>query len=221
MKFMKLRRVAFCLFTSLCTISCAHNAANIVPPPVVQPTPAAVSFSPADMEKAFKLAGTPGPEHAALKNLVGTWKAQVKWWMDPTGKPQISTGTSINHAILDGKFIKEDYSGKMMGRPFAGVGFLGYDNVAKTYASTTIGSFGYRRALGITSTKLGEGTLLVAGEVGSYNGPWENPDGARKLNSVVRYSQGTSDNGFSLTGMAYSNKWNSTDQIPLRAITSE
>lgn len=94
------------------------------------------------------------------------------------------------------------------------------DNIGKTYASTTIGSFGYRRALGITSTKFGEGTLLVAGEAGTYNGPWDNPDKSRKLNGVVRYSQGTTENGFSLTGMAYSNRWNSTDQIPLRAITS-
>jgi hypothetical protein len=32
--------------------------------------------------------------------------------------------------------------------------------------------------------------------------------------------QGTIDDGFSLTGMAYANRWNSTDQVPLRAITS-
>lgn len=94
------------------------------------------------------------------------------------------------------------------------------DNIGKTYVSTTLGSFGYRRALGITSTKFGEGTLLVAGEAGTYNGPWDNPDKSRKLNGFVRYSQGTAENGFSLTGMAYSNRWNSTDQIPLRAIAS-
>jgi outer membrane receptor protein involved in Fe transport len=87
-------------------------------------------------------------------------------------------------------------------------------------ASVTVGSFGYRRGLGVTSTKIGEGTLLVAGEAGAYNGPWENPDNLRKLNGVMRYSQGTSTDGFSLTGMAYANKWNSTDQIPARAISS-
>jgi len=90
----------------------------------------------------------------------------------------------------------------------------------KTMASMTVGSFGYRRGLGVTSTKLGEGTLLVAGEVSAYNGPWDNPDNLRKLNGVMRYSQGTSENGFSLTGMAYVNRWNSTDQIPSRAVAS-
>jgi outer membrane receptor protein involved in Fe transport len=90
----------------------------------------------------------------------------------------------------------------------------------KTMASMTVGSFGYRRGLGVTSTKLGEGTLLVAGEVNAYNGPWDNPDNLRELNGVMRYSQGTSENGFSLTGMAYANRWNSTDQIPSRAVAS-
>ncbi|MBR1279745.1 TonB-dependent receptor [Bradyrhizobium sp. AUGA SZCCT0283] len=90
----------------------------------------------------------------------------------------------------------------------------------KTMASITAGSFGYRRGFGVTSTKLGEGALLIAGEVNAYNGPWDNPDELRKLNGVVRYSQGTAADGFSLTGMAYANKWNSTDQIPSRAIAS-
>jgi len=84
----------------------------------------------------------------------------------------------------------------------------------------TVGSFNYQRYLGIGTTPLGEGNLLVAGEVGRYDGPWVNPDDAFKLNGVLRYSQGTPETGFSLTGMAYSNRWNSTDQVPLRAITS-
>ena len=90
----------------------------------------------------------------------------------------------------------------------------------KSMALVTVGSFGYVRGLGVTSTKFGEGTLLIAGEAATYNGPWENPDNLRKLNGVMRYSQGTAQDGFSLTGMAYANKWNSTDQIPSRAIAS-
>jgi outer membrane receptor protein involved in Fe transport len=94
------------------------------------------------------------------------------------------------------------------------------DSVTRTMASITAGSFGYRRMLGVTSTSLGEGTLLIAGEANAYNGPWDNPDDLRKLNGVMRYSRGTAEDGFSLTGMAYANKWNSTDQIPSRAIAS-
>jgi len=42
----------------------------------------------------------------------------------------------------------------------------------------------------------------------------------RKLNGMLRYSEGTALDGFSITGMAYSNRWNSTDQVPERAILS-
>lgn len=94
------------------------------------------------------------------------------------------------------------------------------DSVARTMAQVTAGSFGHRRGFGVTSHELGEGTLLVAGEAQTYNGPWDNPDALRKLNGVMRYSQGTASDGFSLTAMAYANRWNSTDQVPTRAIAS-
>jgi outer membrane receptor protein involved in Fe transport len=94
------------------------------------------------------------------------------------------------------------------------------DRTDKSIAQVTAGSFGYKRFFGMGSTKVGDGTLLVAGEAGTYNGPWLNPDEMRKLNSLIRYTQGTATDGVSVTGMAYSNRWNSTDQVPLRAIDS-
>jgi outer membrane receptor protein involved in Fe transport len=92
------------------------------------------------------------------------------------------------------------------------------DGVSRSIAQVTAGSFGYRRAFGMGSEKVGDGTLLFAGEAGTYNGPWDNPDEMRKLNSLIRYTQGTALDGLSITGMAYSNRWNSTDQVPQRAI---
>jgi len=94
------------------------------------------------------------------------------------------------------------------------------DRTEKGLAQITAGSFGYRRLLGMNSARIGDGALLVAGEAGTYNSPWDNPDNVRKLNGLVRYSQGTATDGASVTGMAYANKWNSTDQVPQRAITS-
>jgi hypothetical protein len=106
---------------------------------------------------------------------------------------------------------------------FASVGSIHIgliDRTEKGLAQVTAGSFGYRRLLGMDSAKVGDGSLLVAGELGTYNGPWDNPDNVRKLNGLVRYSQGTATDGVSVTGMAYANKWNSTDQVPQRAIAS-
>ena len=104
---------------------------------------------------------------------------------------------------------------------FASAGAVGIDYVnrlPKNIAELTVGSFGYRRALAAGSTAVGEGTLLAAVEANKYNGPWDTPDNIRKLNAVLRYSQGTATDGFTLSGMAYSNGWNSTDQVAQRAI---
>ena len=84
--------------------------------------------------------------------------------------------------------------------------------------SVSIGGQGWGRVLGAVSPEVGPGNLLVALELGKNNGPWELPDEMRKANGVVRYSQGDERNGFSITGMGYTANWNSTDQIPMRAV---
>ncbi len=94
------------------------------------------------------------------------------------------------------------------------------DSVEQNIQSVTGGSFDYARFLNLGSTKIGDGTLLYAGEVTSYNGPWTNPDEMKKFSGLLRYTQGTATDGFSLTGMAYTNTWNSTDQNALRDYTT-
>ena len=92
------------------------------------------------------------------------------------------------------------------------------NKLPKNIAEMTFGGFGYHRGLAAGSTAVGVGTLLTAIESVRYNGPWDVPDNVRKVNGVVRYSQGTATDGLSLTAMAYSNAWNSTDQVAQRAI---
>ncbi|KRR17365.1 TonB-dependent receptor [Bradyrhizobium lablabi] len=104
---------------------------------------------------------------------------------------------------------------------FGSAGALAIDYInklPKNILETTNGSFGYHRGLAAGSTAVGAGTLLAAVEGVKYNGPWDVPDNVRKLNGVLRYSQGTSTDGFTLSAMAYSNGWNSTDQVAQRAI---
>ena len=65
---------------------------------------------------------------------------------------------------------------------------------------------------------MGPGNVLAAFEWNRDDGPWESPNERDKYNGVLRYSQGDSRDGFSLTFMGFSNHWHSTDQIPQRAI---
>jgi outer membrane receptor protein involved in Fe transport len=104
---------------------------------------------------------------------------------------------------------------------FSSAGALDIDyarKFQKNFVGATFGSFGYQRSLAIGSMPLWAGTVLSALEVNRYNGPWDEPDNVRKINGVLRYSQGTVSDGFTLTGMAYSNAWTSTDQVAQRAI---
>jgi hypothetical protein len=94
------------------------------------------------------------------------------------------------------------------------------DSLKQGFAQVTSGSFGYNRLLTAKSVSAGAGTLLAAVEANTYNGPWQVPDEVRKFNGLLRYSQGNADNGFSILGLGYTNKWTSTDQVAQRAIDS-
>ena len=86
------------------------------------------------------------------------------------------------------------------------------------YADLTAGSYGYRRTLFGGNASVEGGNLLGLLELGQHNGPWVNPEQLRKVNGVLRYAHGDDKNGFSVTAMGYAAHWNSTDQIPLRAV---
>src|SRR5690606_34433206 len=66
----------------------------------------------------------------------------------------------------------------------------------------------------------GGGHLLAALELNRNDGPWVRPDDYAKVNAVAGYSRGDSRNGLSVTVMGYWAGWNSTDQVPERAIAS-
>ena len=93
------------------------------------------------------------------------------------------------------------------------------DEVADS-ATLGFGEQGYRRALLLGSGTIGSGTLLGAGEVYHNDGPFDHPDDYNKLNSVLRYHRGTDRDFWTLTAMAYSGRWSSTDQVPEHAIES-
>src|SRR5687767_14949832 len=103
----------------------------------------------------------------------------------------------------------------------AGSANINYFNVLeRPIVTITGGSFDYRRFLGAASPRVGAGNLLGAFEWERDNGPWVSPNNKDKFNGVVRYSQGNSRNGLSLTFLGFSNHWHSTDQIPQRAVDS-
>lgn len=88
----------------------------------------------------------------------------------------------------------------------------------KGIAEAGAGGFGYRRALLADTPKAGNGNLLYALELNHTDGPWTRPDDFRKFSGMLRYADGSAQNGFSATAMAYQGTWNATNQIPKRAL---
>jgi len=87
------------------------------------------------------------------------------------------------------------------------------------FAQLALGQRGYQRLVGGGSAAVGEGLqLLGAVEVLRNDGPWKVPENLRKTNAVLTLSGGTAAEGWSGSLMTYDAKWDSTDQIPQRAI---
>ncbi len=93
-----------------------------------------------------------------------------------------------------------------------------YTKMPRAVASLGLGSSGYRRAMAANSFDAGPGHLLYGFELFHNDGPWINPEDYRKLNGVLRFSQGTNADGYTVSLMGYTGKWNATDQIPQRAV---
>jgi len=93
-----------------------------------------------------------------------------------------------------------------------------FNTLPQGIASLTAGEDKFVRGLVANSTAINSNTLLYALELSHNDGPWEEPENFHKSNGVLRYSSGDSNNGFNVTGMAYSASWDSTDQIPQRLV---
>ena len=94
------------------------------------------------MMKAWAAYATPGAEHKAMANLVGTWETTMKSYMDPSGTPTEQKGMSTFTSVMDGRYIMEKAEGEFMGQPFHGMGTFGYDNGTKKYVSTWVDNMG-------------------------------------------------------------------------------
>lgn len=89
------------------------------------------------------------------------------------------------------------------------------------FGLVTAGSNNYKRFLSAGSIAVNEAGNLMGGlEILRNDGPWENPENVKKINGLLKYSDRIGGDKVSLLAIGYSNSWNSTDQVPLSAISS-
>ena len=125
----------------------------------------------------------------------------------------------ITELVSGVQYSKGPYFAEQGDFATAGAASISYTNsLEKPIISVGGGDQAFGRALVAVSPAVGSGHLLAALEVGQNDGPWISPDRFHTYNGLLRYSRVGSVNRFSLTGMGYRATWNSTDQIPRRAI---
>ena len=120
------------------------------------------------MEKWMKVAA-PSDHHKKLEPFVGKWDVVTRMWMaGPNAPPTETKGTSEVKWIMDGRFIMEELTGEMMGQPWKGLGFTGYDNYKNMYVATWMDNLGTH----ILSMK---GGMDPAGKTLTFYGEMDEP----------------------------------------------
>ena len=148
---MKTRTLSIALLAAL-TVACASTSSGDAvasgttgqEDPQSKAPPAAPS-SPEEtqaMMEAWMELAEPGPQHAALEPLVGTFDVKMKMRMAPDAPWTESTGTSQQSWILGGRFLKQEFEATGEMGPFSGFGLLGYDNGAKRYVTVWVDTWG-------------------------------------------------------------------------------
>lgn len=96
-----------------------------------------------DFQKVMEIyqkVGTPGEQHKLLANLEGSWTTKSKGWMEPGKPPVESVGTCEQRMVLNGHYLRQEYAGDMMGQPFTGLSFMGYNIHTKKYETIWLDS---------------------------------------------------------------------------------
>jgi hypothetical protein len=109
-----------------------------------------------DMQACI-VAGTPGDEHKHLAKSAGKWQGKNTMWMGPDAEPMASECTATVTPIMEGRFVKTEWSGDSGMGPYTGFGITGFDNVSQKYVSIWIDNHG-------TGIMQGEGERAADGK---------------------------------------------------------
>lgn len=89
-------------------------------------------MDPEAMMEMMAQMNAPGEQHEELKVFVGSWETKTEA-LSAGMEAFNSTGSATFEPVMDGRFIKQTFSGAMMGQDFTGIGLSGYNNASKKY----------------------------------------------------------------------------------------
>jgi hypothetical protein len=137
------------------------------------------------------------------------------------GQGYLDLNFLITELVATTSYRKGPYSALVGDFSSAGsVNFDFYDRLDESLIEATIGEFGYYRGLLAGSVDAGDGIFTGALDYNAYEGPWELDEDLEAIKFYAAYSGHLGDNETQFSASGYSSEWNSTDQIPRRAVTA-
>jgi hypothetical protein len=112
----------------------------------------------------------PGSIHKRLASLAGRYTTVSKFWMKPGDKPMVSKGRAKFTAILGGRFVQEEDSGKMLGKPYKSLKLWGYNADAQRYESTWVYTGSTAQMMLTGASKDDDKTITWTATVGGKDG---------------------------------------------------
>lgn len=100
------------------------------------------------------------------------------------------------------------------------IAFKTYDVLPENFLQTTLGEFGYARALGAGGFAVAGGEVLLGVDVNVSDGPWVLDEDLRRVSALAKYSADLGGGRLRILASGYSADWTATDQVPLRAVES-
>ena len=132
--------------------------------------------------EAYQKLAIPGEPHKMMARWEGSWDIRMKSWMEPDQPPVESKGTAEYRTILGGRFLQEEIQSEMMGSPYNGRGFMGYDNNTGKYTTVWIDDMS-------TSIMVFEGTASPDGktitQTSHYDDPIQGPMDFRTVTTIM------------------------------------
>lgn len=139
----------------------------------------------AEMEQAMEIyrkMGTPGEPHKKLARMAGSWDARIVSWIGPDMPPLEWTGSSEQKMLLGCRFLQQEFSGRMMGGLYSGMGVTGYDNHTGKYVSTWMDSMN-TGIMVFEGTDGADGGAIV--QTAHYDDPARGPVQWRSVTKIV------------------------------------
>lgn len=146
--------------------------------------------------------GKPGEPHRFLKKFEGKWNTTMRMFTAPGAPPMESKGQATIEPVLGGRFMAHHLAIAMMGVPYEGLGYIGFDNNRRVFINSWMDSMS-------TVISMSKGSINPAGDQITLFGDMDEPSTGEvgKVGKFVYRFQGEDSFVFEAWEVMYGEPW--------------